>query len=49
MGKTKNPRFRDKDTEDFYNDERALKFQELSRGYKQNSHRKVVLIYQAKS
>ena len=49
MGKPQDPRFRDKDTEDFYNGERVLKFQELSRSDKQNAHRKVVLIYQAKN
>jgi plasmid maintenance system killer protein len=45
----KNPRFKDKDTENFYLGERVLKFQELSRSDKQEAHRKVVLIYQAKS
>ena len=49
MGKSKDPRFRDKDTEDFYNGERVLKFQELSRSDKQNAHRKIVLVYKAKS
>ena len=49
MGKPKNPRFRDKDAEDFYNGERVLKFQELSRSDKQEAHRKALLIYQAKS
>jgi hypothetical protein len=49
MGKLRDPRFRDKDTEDFYNGERVLKLQELSRSDKQSAHRKVVLIYQAKS
>ena len=37
MGKPKDPRFRDKDTENFYNGERVLKFQELSRSDKQRS------------
>jgi hypothetical protein len=49
MGKPKDSRFRDKETKDFYNGERVLKFQELSRSDKQEAHRKVVLIYQAKS
>jgi hypothetical protein len=49
MGKPKDTRFRDKDTEDFCLGERVLKFQELSRSEKQEAHRKVVLIYQAKS
>ena len=49
MGKPKDPRFRDKDTEDFYLGEKVLKFQELSRSDKQTAHRKVVLICQAKS
>jgi len=49
MGKPKDPRFRDKDTENFYNGERVLKFQELSRSDKQEARRKAVLIYQAKS
>jgi len=49
MAKPKDPRFRDKDTEDFYKGEKVLKFQELSRSDKQEAHRKVVLIYQAKS
>ncbi|MEG7979026.1 MAG: hypothetical protein NY202_03905 [Mollicutes bacterium UO1] len=49
IGKNKNPRFKDKDTEKFYNGERVLKFQELSRSEKQESRRKVVIIYQAKS
>jgi len=49
MGKPKDNRFKDKDTEDFYNSERVLKFQELSRSDKQSAHRKVVLIYQAKT
>lgn len=49
MGKPKDPRFRNKDTEDFYNGERVPKLQELSRSDKQEAHRKVVLIYKAKS
>ena len=49
MGKPKDPRFKDKDTEDFYHGEKVLKFQELSRSDKQDAHRKVVLIYQAKN
>jgi len=49
MAKPKDPRFRDKDVEDFYKGEKVLKFQELSRSDKQEAHRKVVLIYQAKS
>jgi plasmid maintenance system killer protein len=49
MAKPKNPRFRDKDTENFYHGERVLKFQELSRSEKQEARRKVVIIYQAKS
>ncbi len=49
MGKPKDNRFKDKDTEDFYNSERVLKFQELSRSDKQEAHRKVVLIYKAKN
>ena len=43
--KNKNPRFKDKDTENFYNGERV----ELSRSDKQEARRKVVIIYQAKS
>lgn len=49
MGKPKDPRFRDKDTEDFYHGEKVLKFQELSRSDKQDAHRKVSLIRQAKN
>jgi len=49
MGKSQDPRFRDKDTENFYNGERVLKFQELSRSEKQEARRKVVIIYKAKS
>lgn len=49
MGKPKDPRFRDKDTEQFYLGERVLKFQEISRSDKQETRRKVVIIYQAKS
>jgi len=49
MAKPNNPRFKDKDTENFYNGERVLKFQELSRSDKQEARRKVVIIYQAKS
>jgi len=49
MAKPNDPRFRDKDTEDFYLGERVLKFQELSRSDKQEARRKVVIIYQAKS
>ena len=49
MGKSQDPRFKDKDTENFYLGERVLKFQELSKSDKQSAHRKVVLIYQAKS
>lgn len=45
----KNPRFRDKDTENFYLGERVLKLQELSKSDKQSAHRKVVLVYKAKS
>jgi plasmid maintenance system killer protein len=49
MVKPQDPRFRDKDTENFYLGERVLKFQELSRSDKQSAHRKVVLVYQAKN
>ena len=49
MSKPKDPRFRDKDTEDFYLGERVLKFQELSRSEKQEARRKVVITYKAKS
>lgn len=49
MGKPKDSRFKDKGTEDFYNGEKVLKFQELSRSDKQSAHRKVVLVYKAKS
>lgn len=49
MGKSKDSRFKDKDTEDFYNGERVPKLQELSRSDKQSAHRKVVLTYKAKS
>jgi len=49
MAKPKDPRFRDKDTEDFYHGEKVLKFQELSRSEKQEARRKVVIIYKAKS
>jgi plasmid maintenance system killer protein len=49
MEKTKDPRFKDKDTENFYLGERVLKFQEFSRSDKQSAHRKVVLVYQAKN
>jgi hypothetical protein len=49
MGKPQDPRFRDKDTEDFYHGEKVLKFQELSRSDKQEAHRKVVLVYKAKN
>ena len=49
MPKPKDPKFRDKDTENFYHGERVLKFQALSRSDKQEARRKVVLIYQAKS
>jgi len=48
MGKPQDPRFRDKDTENFYLGERVLKFQKLSRSEKQEAHRKIVIIYQAK-
>ncbi|CAG8449892.1 9087_t:CDS:2 [Ambispora gerdemannii] len=34
----KNPRFRDKDTENFYHGERVSRFQELSRSDKQEAH-----------
>ena len=49
MGKPKDSRFKDKDTEDFYLGEKVLKFQEISRSDKQEARRKVVLIYQAKN
>lgn len=49
MGKPKDPRFRNKDTENFYLGEKVPKFQGLSRSDKQNAHRKVVLVYQAKN
>ena len=49
MGKSKDSRFRDKDTEDFYYGKRVLRFQELSKSDKQSARRKIVLIYQAKS
>jgi len=49
MGKPKDSRFKDKDTEDFYLGERVLKFQEISKSDKQEAKRKVVLIYKAKS
>jgi plasmid maintenance system killer protein len=49
MGKPKDLRFKDKDTEDFYLGEKVLKFQEISRSDKQEARRKIVLIYQAKS
>ena len=49
MGKPKDNRFKDKDTENFYRGERVLKFQELSRSDKQEARRKVVIIYKAKS
>ena len=49
MGKTKDNRFRDKATEDFYHGEKVLKFQEISKSDKQTSHRKVVLVRNAKS
>lgn len=49
MPKSKDTRFKDKDTEDFYLGEKVLKFQEISRSDKQESRRKVVLIYKAKS
>jgi hypothetical protein len=49
MVKPKDSKFKDKDAENFYNGERVLKFQELSRGDKQSAHRKVVLVYQAKN
>ena len=49
MAKPKDPRFRNKETENFYLGERVLKFQELSRSDKQEARRKVVIIYQAKS
>lgn len=49
INKSKDPRFRNKDTENFYLGERVLKFQELSRSEKQETRRKVVIIYQAKS
>ena len=49
MAKPKDLRFKDKDTEDFYLGEKVLKFHEISRSDKQNAHRKVVLIYKAKS
>lgn len=45
----KDPRFRDKNTENFYHGQRVLKFQELSRSEKQEARRKVVIIYRAKS
>ena len=48
MGKPQGPRFRDKETENFYLGERVLKFQELSRSDKQEAHRKIVLVYKAK-
>jgi plasmid maintenance system killer protein len=49
MGKPQDPRFKDKETEDFYNGKKVLEFQEISRSDKRPAHRKVVLIYQAKS
>jgi hypothetical protein len=49
MGKSKDSRFRDKDTEDFYYGKRVLRFQELSKSDKQSARRKIVLVYQAKS
>jgi len=49
MGKPKDSRFRDKDTEDFYLGERVLKFQEISKSDKQSAYRKVVLIFKAKN
>jgi plasmid maintenance system killer protein len=49
MGKPKDLRFKDQDTEQFYLGERVLKFQEISRSDKQEARRKVVLIYKAKS
>jgi hypothetical protein len=49
MGKPRDLRFKDKDTEDFCLGEKVLKFQEISRSDKQEARRKVVLIYQAKS
>jgi hypothetical protein len=49
MAKPKDPRFKDKDTEDFYLGEKVLRFQEISRSDKQEARRKVVLIYQAKN
>jgi hypothetical protein len=48
MGKPKDPRFKDEDTENFYSGEKVPKFQELSRSDKQDAHRKVVLVHQAK-
>ena len=48
MGKPKDPRFRDQDTEDFYNGEKVLEFQELDKRDKQEAHRKVVIIRRAK-
>ncbi|RHZ36795.1 type II toxin-antitoxin system RelE/ParE family toxin [endosymbiont GvMRE of Glomus versiforme] len=45
----KKQRFKNKDTENFYLGEKVLKFQELSKSDKQDAHRKVVLVRQAKN
>jgi hypothetical protein len=42
-------RFKDKDAEAFYNGEKVLKFQAISRSEKQSARRKVVLVYHAKN
>ena len=49
MAKPKDPRFKDKNTENFYLREKVPKFQEISKSEKQTAHRKVALIRQAKS
>ena len=49
MGKPKDGRFKNQDTENFYDGEKVLKFQALSTSDKQDVHRKVGLIRQAKS
>ncbi|CAI2173138.1 11928_t:CDS:2 [Funneliformis geosporum] len=41
MSKPKDPRFRDKATEDFYSGERVLRFQELGRSEKQEARQKI--------
>lgn len=49
MAKPKDPRFKNEDTENFYLKEKVSKFQEISKSDKQSAHRKVTLIYRAKS